>query len=106
MICKNINWFNKNCILVCDGKCEKAWGINNRPQIKLSNGDDDYEYKSDNELGLAPIDPGTYEGGYAKPQSSIMNKWCSRECERSEIVKDNERFELPDFSKRIKNIPD
>lgn len=52
----------------CDEKCHKAWGSNSRPKVRLSKDDyDDYYYLSDDELGVAPIDPGTYEGGCAKP---------------------------------------
>jgi len=53
--------------VACDANCEKAWGSNSRPKIMLSKMVDDYAWLSDLELGLAPIDPGTYEGGCAKP---------------------------------------
>lgn len=95
--------------LVCDGVCSKAWGINNRPRIQLSDKADDYEFLSDGEVGDAPINPGTWEGGHSKPthKNQRLNKWCARECERSLLVERDDElygFELEDFSKRIKNI--
>jgi hypothetical protein len=100
-------YFNKEIKVACDENCNKAWGINNRPKIQLSDTDeDDYAFLSDNELGTAPKNPGTYEGGAGKPFSSdeFPNKWCVRECERcvrSEIL---EEAVLEDFSKRRYNI--
>ena len=85
MILKQIIYFGHPRTLICDAKCEKAWGINGRPRHQLSKDEDDYELLADHELGEAPADPGTYEGGHAKPQQrgERMNKWCCRECERS-----------------------
>ena len=93
MIAKSIIYFENKCILICDGKCNKAWGMNNRKEK------DSGEYYKDNELKTAPVNPGTYEGGHAKPKDNeqILNKWCCRECEISKMVKDNEDFELPIF---------
>lgn len=79
----------------------------------LSDDPDDYAYLADDEVGTAPIDPGTYEGGHAKPlpDSEKMNKWCVRECERSTLYGRIERAKkqqpkiLPDFSKRLFNQP-
>lgn len=87
--------------------CHKAWGINNRPKEQLSDDDDDYAFLADSELGEAPEDPGTYEGGHAKPTRAEdrLNKWCFRECERSCIAKRGEALTPPDFSKRLFNIP-
>jgi len=68
--------------LICDMKCDKAFGINNRPKKQLSDDDDDYYFLPDSEVGIAPDDPGTYEGGFGKSPLSA-NKWCYRECERS-----------------------
>lgn len=108
MIAKSIVWFGNEMILICDGKCNKAWGINERPKNQLSNDIDDYEFLSDIELGDAPIDPLTYEGGQGKPglKENRLNKWCARECERSNIVRENEDFDFVDYDKRIKNIED
>jgi len=106
MIAKQIIFFGNILILSCDKKCHKAWGINNRRRRELSEDEDDFEWFSDDELGDAPIDPGTYEGGHSKPYhaSDLLNKWCARECERSVMAKPCENFELKDFSKRIKNM--
>jgi len=108
MIQKEIIYFGKKYILYCDANCKKAWGISNRPKNQLSNDEDDYEYLSDDELGKAPVDPGTYEGEFGKPclKSERLNKWCARECERSDMVEIDkiDSIKLIDFSKRIKNI--
>jgi hypothetical protein len=106
MILKQIKYLGKDLVLICDEKCEKAFGINNRPKIQLSDDEDDYEWLSDNELKEAPMDTGICEGGQSKPinKNEVLNKWCCRECERSRLVNDLEYFELPDFNKRIKNI--
>ena len=105
---KQITYFGKKVIIACDENCGNAWGINKRPKYQLSPNPNDYEYLSDDELLDAPIDPGTYEGGEAKPKYpyQIPNKWCARECERCVMVASNEKIVLPDFSKRLKNIPD
>lgn len=105
---KQITYCGQQVIVSCDEKCEKAWGINNRPRLQLDeDDDDDYCYLTDDELGEAPEDPGTYEGGHAKPvyQEEVPNKWCVRECERCGMVDLGEEIILPDFSKRIYNIP-
>lgn len=65
-----IKFFGKSVILSCDGECSSAWGIN-------FNGEKN---------GTAPVDPGTYEGGHAKPTDGKHNKWCARECERSNMT--------------------
>lgn len=132
MIAKAVRYFGQPCILICDAKCRKAWGINNRPQIYVGDpaqevygygfkrevpqgvydqiiDENDTFYLSDDELGEAPIDPGTYEGGHAKPQTpeQRLNKWCARECERSKLIDDKdapEDFTLPDFSQRLYNM--
>ncbi len=97
-------------VLCCDGNCSKAWGINTRSKIQLSDDVDDTVYLADDELGTAPEDPGTGEGGHAKPrnESERLNKWCARECERSMIVPTAEfsdNLELRDFSRRVYNMP-
>lgn len=104
MITKNITYFGKSAIIGCDGKCEKAWGINARPKIEV---DRITFMKSDDELGAAPLNPGTYEGGCAKPtnKEQMLNKWCCRECERCDIndigtAPVPESLKLPDFSVR------
>lgn len=85
MLLKLVIYGQQPLAVACDGKCNKAWGMNNRPKNQLSEKNvDDYEWLSDNELGEAPIDPGTMEGADRKPvnMSERMNKWCVRECER------------------------
>ena len=106
MFVKGIKFFGQSVSIACDGKCHKAWGINNRPKIQLSDDVDDYEYKSDLELGEAPLDPGTYEGGCAKPTctSQRLNKWCARECERSSMVGQGKFVRLDNFDYRLANI--
>ena len=93
--------------VACDGKCNKAWGLNNRPKIKLTDDDDDVCWLSDNELDIAPRDPGTYEGGHGKPYNSteFPNKWCVRECERCERFELDEEVILVDWDKRFYNQP-
>lgn len=94
MLTKDIIFFGQPCTLACDGICDKAWGINGRPR------DSSELMLADDELGTAPDDPGTYEGGQGKdPQS--LNKWCARECERSTVVDQGGPIELSDFSERI-----
>lgn len=107
---KIIQYFGQPAKVGCDEKCNKAWGVNNRPKVHLSENLDDYEFLSDNELGDAPENPGTYEGGHGKPvfKTGIPNKWCVRECERCVISKPGkieDSLILPDFSKRRKNMP-
>ncbi len=106
-----ITYFEKPAKVACDGNCKKAWGINSRQKRQLSDDEDDYEYFADGELGIAPKDPGTYEGGDGKPSSPsrFPNKWCVRECERCAMSRPDEYdlpLEIPDFSKRRRNIPE
>lgn len=108
MITKNITYFGKTRTLACDGNCHKAWGVVARPKVQLSDDDeDDIYYLSDNELGIAPEDPGTYEGGDGKPYNSrgFPNKWCARQCERAKLVELGEEIKLFDFSNRLYNKP-
>lgn len=84
---KSIIYFGSVCTLFCDGRCDKAWGKSSRPKITLPDGSE--YWVSDNDFDVAPAEPGTYEGGYGKADfknGREMNKWCARECERSEIV--------------------
>ena len=101
--------FTGPCVIACDGKCHKAWGIQCRPAIQLDEIDlDDFCWLSDDEIeGDAPRNPGTSEGGWYKPLShdQFPNKWCSRQCERSIIVSEKSQITLKDFSKRLYNKP-
>lgn len=121
-ISKEIRFFGHPCIVACDAKCSKAWGGSHRPKAyRMPSGEyvpmskkraalagldeDDYAYLADGELGEAPLDPGTEEGGNPKPYypQDRLNKWCARECERSVIVDIGEPIILPDFSQRYYN---
>jgi hypothetical protein len=113
MLSKDIIYFGIPNVLICDGKCNKAWGINNRETNQLSDDEDDYETLADDDLGEAPEDPGTYEGDHAKPiyDDEKLNKWCCRECERSVMIekttdKNDYASLLRDFSVRRKNKND
>ena len=80
-----------------------------RPRILFNPPDpDDYALLADNELGTAPVEPGTWEGADGKPRTpqDRLNKWCARECERSNIVLLGESFSHKDFSKRVYNQTD
>jgi hypothetical protein len=88
MIVKVILTYGGRRTFLCDNKCNKAWGISNCPKIRLSDiNEDDYVYLADDELGEAPVCPGTWEGGEGKPirEDQKPNKWCVRECERSSV---------------------
>lgn len=104
-----ITYFGQKAKVNCDGNCQKAWGINQRPYIQLSDNENDIAWLADDELDNAPDDPGTYEGGYGKPASAkfFPNKWCVRECERCAMSKPGE-WNLPlivkDYSKRRYNL--
>ncbi len=95
-----ITYFGQPAKVACDGKCEKAWGINNRPGVRV--GIDDFKFCDDSELTTAPIDPGTCEGGHRKPPSAeyFPNKWRVRECERcvmSKFGQSDRPLSLPTF---------
>jgi len=113
MLSKFILMYGRRLTLVCDGQCNKAWGINNRPRKQLSDDEDDYCWIPDHELAEAPTNPGTYEGGHGKPSgvpltsqdSIVMNKWCSRECERSEAFESHEVPVVRDFVHPVPNKP-
>ena len=79
---EEIIYFGKPTTVECDRLCSKAWGSTGRPR------NDDDETIPDSELGTAPEDPGTYEGGEGKPLTpdDFPNKWCVRECERSKFI--------------------
>lgn len=110
---KRILWFDDYQILMCDGRCDKAWGISDRPRVNFDpNEPDDYALFTDDELGTAPADPGTYEGRHGKPSaapltdSSLMNKWCARACERSRMVPaGSPDRRVPQFKTRVHNMP-
>lgn len=103
-----IIFFGRRARVICDRNCAKAWGINNRPRVNFDpNEPDDYAFLADDELGEAPGDPGTYEGGHGKPLSpdEFPNKWCVRECERSVMGSSGSPITLPTFAERSYNMP-
>lgn len=94
-----------NGIIICDGKCQKAWGIDQRPKRKLSLEEDDWVYIRDSLLGEAEGGSDT-EGGdghplrYNCPVVSRHNRWCARACERSVVIFPtdmNKFFEIPNM---------
>ena len=104
MIAKAITYFGKPAVVACDANCAKAWGIQLRPRVQISANPDDYAFRADDELGIAPMDPGTYEGDDAKPMTrpmtgELMNRWCVRQCERSELFDGS----IPDLTHREYN---
>jgi hypothetical protein len=106
MLTKEIIFFGQPAVVACDERCNKAWGVNQRPKVELSKDPDDYASLADDELPEAPADPGTYEGGHGKPTrpGERMNKWCVRECERCVFLKPGEPILLPDYSRRRYNF--
>jgi hypothetical protein len=104
---KQIVFFGKPVTMVCDGNCRKAWGTSQRPKVEFDPDEpDDVAWLADSECGEAPEDPGTYEGGHGKPEGPHeMNKWCARECERSELFNAGEKVEARSFSERMFNQP-
>lgn len=107
MIKKEIRFFGQLRVLACDAQCHKAWDMNTRESVQLSDDIDDYAYLADHELGFAPDDPGTTEGFESKPTSKDerLNKWCCRECERSVMVAPDKDIVLPNFDRRVYNRP-
>lgn len=109
---KLINFCGQRAKVACDGRCDKAWGTNTRPLVLLGDGSDpdDFAWLSDDEVEDAPVDPGTYDGGHAKPVGATsakdMNKWCVGECERCAMSSPgmwDEPLALRDFSRRYYN---
>lgn len=107
ILVKWITYSGRPAIVACDANCKKAWGVNLRPKVMLSENEDDYAFLADGELGEAPAYPGSWEGQHTKPQkkSERLNKWCVRECERSVMKPPGETLVLPDFGKRRYNLP-
>lgn len=111
ILTKAITFCGRQVTVACDGQCHKAWGINTRPHLQLTDHEDDYAFPADHELGFAPADPGTTEGDQGKPCSSvatdpaIINKWCVRECERMSMHDVGSPITLRTFDKRRYNIP-
>lgn len=106
LITKEITAFGEKMVLGCDGKCSKAWGISGRPRVQMSEDEDDYAFKADDELGAAPAHPGSWEGNDTKPQleGERLNKWCYRECERSRCAPLGNTPLIPSFLGREYNL--
>jgi len=105
-IISNVTIYGYKQTAICDGVCEKAWGISNRPKIQLSDNPDDYMFLGDDDIvEYAPNYPRTFEGGVGKPLDRNHNKWCYRECERCNLFKDGDKPYPKDLSKGIYNIP-
>jgi hypothetical protein len=71
---------------------------------------DDYAYLADHELGEAPESPGTWEGTDGKPDADDpsaekLNRWCARQCERSDRFASGEQIIVPSFLERSFNMP-
>jgi len=101
-----IQFFGQPCVLACDAKCDKAFGIALRETSPNSLAEDDFEWLADDELGEAPEITGETEGGDDKPRDLLEahNKWCARQCERAVMVDPGEPIILPNFSERVQNI--
>lgn len=99
MLKKRIIYFGQPALISCDGRCDKAWGRNSRPWRDPEAEEPDY--LGDDELGTAPENPGTFEGGESKPSgvpltdANRMNRWCARECERCKLSRPGEELERP-----------
>ncbi len=87
MLAKRVRYCGVEVLIVCDGKCEKAWGIATRAALTHYPDGAPDKFVPDADLGTAPADPRTYEGDDAKPvsPSERLNKWCIRECERGQM---------------------
>jgi hypothetical protein len=106
LLTTEIQWFGRRCLAICDRNCDKAYGLNgDRPQISLSEDADDVAWLADNEVGPSP-ESGTWEGGHGKPDHPDRhNKWCVRECERSEVIEVGQLIECKNWKTRIYNQP-
>lgn len=103
-----IRYLGEMVIMACDGRCSKAWGIDKRPRMMVSEAEGDYCFLSDDDLLEAPVDPGTTEYGEHKPRAAkyFPNKWCVRQCERSEMFEQGTpEIILHDWSEPKYNIP-
>jgi hypothetical protein len=128
MITKRVFMHGRHQVLACDGKCDKAWGINGRPRLfymeeeqpprALKEGerprdDDDMVFVRDSDLGTAPgpgKTRGLSEGSDLKPSAvpladgQAMNKWCARECEPGDRFKEGEPIVLKDLENPRPNM--
>lgn len=117
MLQKDIIFFGDQCTVACDGRCDKAWGIQGRPRHRFQPEDvdpDDYVYIGDDALGTAPPPYQTEiisEGLNIKPSAvahsdgTLLNRWCTRQCERSAIVDRGDPVVVPDMRTPAWNKP-
>jgi hypothetical protein len=106
-ISKEVTAYGRRFVLGCDAQCSKAWGAGARPRVLLSaDNPDDYAYLADHEIGAAPVDPGTGEGGDGKPlvPSERLNRWCFRACERARWAPVGEPLPERDLTRRRYNV--
>jgi len=82
MLISRILAYGQPFIILCDARCNKAWGRDLRSKVVRSNAEDDWEYMADVELGEAPERTGNTEGDDDKPRDKKHNRWCFRQCER------------------------
>lgn len=112
MLTTQITWFGRQCLAVCDHRCDKAWGEERRPIPKPALGckpgpsidyddEDDYVMLADHEVELSDIvvrELGEFPARHTR--------WCVRECERSSIIEAGEEITYRDFNYRLYNQPD
>lgn len=124
-IARDVLFGGQKCVVACDAKCHKAWGMNQRLQFhrdntgayrKMSNeeiedraicpDENDTMYLPDADMDEAPVEPGTWEGEDTKPvdPEDRLNKWCTRECERSVLVDRGHPITLPNFDHPVFNM--
>jgi hypothetical protein len=96
-----VTYGEEKFVVICDGKCEKAWGKDLRPTEQNDLHPDKQYWLNDNELKTAPSFTSSSEGYYNKPIAlpETHNGWCANECERSKTLRIEEL--LPNFDKRV-----
>lgn len=113
MIQKDVRFFGKVVTLTCDGRCDKAWGINSRRKkffVPEKEDLDDFVYLGDDELGKARL-PMTSEDSDMRPSNApvtdgqVMNKWCARECERCRMQDPDTLLMIPNMKTPVPNKP-
>ena len=66
---EEVQYFGAKIFVACDGRCDKAWGHSQRPALVVPEDTEDViAWLPDDLLGIAPADPGTYEGFHGKPE--------------------------------------
>lgn len=99
-----------NAMLVCDHKCEKAFGVDGRRlshenMRQLSAEEDDILYLPDDEVGVSNTVNEVFGG--IKPTEHV--KWCYRSCERSSAIEPllggRAKIRYQDFAKPVYNMP-